>query len=413
MGALLGLNTLVPYPAVTNSQRVVLVATCSAMVAVLIVAGWKRIVWGSRESLLFGVYAVSAVGLLGTGTGLNLAVLLAFTFLSCGTLLVTSELQVGEIHSIARIVLLLAWIQLIYAFLEAYLNVEAPWGYLGMVRASTVGVNPLLPGLPGRALGTLSQPIPLATLEAVAFAFLLAMPRLLPAIARFVSMGGFLFGIFLSGTRSALLAVSICVLFEFMFRGPGWSKPFRGVVSILLPTVAIACVGPAGLPFFNGLAGSFSASHRLGAYASVGRLLGRSTKEALLGSGYGSLRLVFEAGFLQSDGVEAVDSQLVYTLAVSGLLGVLLLIAFLWLGVRRSHPDFRAALVVLLVMMFSFDLMAWPLPTFLLLFVLAARSPTGKDAHDCPSGRTNGAGAREVNAGKKGPPGVRPVETQE
>jgi len=254
------------------------------------------------------------------------------------------------------------------------------WDYVAAGQAPLA--NPFLDGQI-RVAGSLSHPIPLGALCAVAALVALTSGR------RTRTQNTLLLllcssGLLLSGSRSAVLALlagAVVVLLQ--------SAPDRRLRRLLVVAPLVALAAPlAGADLAeaaSSLLASGSWTNRAEGIASVPGLLGRAPSAVLLGEGFGSEDDLRLRGLLNQNGFASVDNQFVTTLATQGLLGTALLALSLvgsWVRGDRGH---RAVVVAFLVLCCSFDLLRWPavLVLFLVLFALPttpAPETTASDA---------------------------------
>lgn len=298
--------------------------------------------------------------LIGSVATLGLAVLLA---------LLVSSFDEAETNKLVNGILVVCAIQLLFALAETFLHVKAPRGYSGVV-GSTFGVNPLLPGF-GRAPGTLGHAIPLGTYMACGVLLLVFAKRSWPTYLRVLGGGAFTFGIFLSGTRSALFFGIAAAFLCLCFRSNSRRHLAWRVITVVSVAVFLLSSGLSLLTEAVGLNGTGSLTHRIAAIDAIGRLVERSSPEVIFGSGAGSIKPLFELGFLQSDGFEAVDNELVSVFALAGLVGVVSIISLIIVGLRRARPGVQPTVLFLTLMFFSFDIFA-RLSTLLLFVSIAA-----------------------------------------
>lgn len=223
----------------------------------------------------------------------------------------------------------------------------------------------LLEGLP-RAQGTFGHPLPLAFFLLVALAFVLRDQTF--RRGRWLATVVLLAGIAASGSRNALLFAAILLVLKggrssLVVRAPLLIGLVAGVALLAMPKLA---------PAMDEFAGTGSFTHRAGAVESVGRLMDRDLFPVLFGDGASSTPRLFRQGLLQSDGLLAVDNQVVLTVAQNGLVGLAVLAVLLVGAVRRARAGVRVALIVAVGQFAVFDVLTWPASAFLVWLLVGA-----------------------------------------
>ena len=178
----------------------------------------------------------------------------------------------------------------------------------------------------------------------------------------------FVFGILLSGTRSAIIGLAaaglIGIFLPRIFKHPtAWRTAIAAVAVVALLTVNLSA-----LPVFSTLDGTGSLEHRTAALSAFWTLTDRDAPQVIFGSGYGSSRFLFYQGLLQGDGFFAIDNQLVTAFALAGVVGLAALLVLVLFGFVKGHRPTRPAAILLVGMFFSFDLLQW---TFMLVLFAA------------------------------------------
>jgi hypothetical protein len=376
LGALVALFAFVPTSRVSGTVAWALLVL--AVLAVLACVGLHapRLRWSAPAVLLLAVGVTAALSTVHHGTLADLLRgALTAVLLACCCLL-AANCTPADRDVVVAAVIAVALTQLAFAAASAFLGLPAPWGLLGEA-GSVFGSNELLPAVGGRTTGTMAHPIPFGTLMAAAAALAATARRLRP-VPRLVLTAACASGVLLSGSRSAALVLLAGLLAGLLWPGATRTGAAGRVVVLLAAGVAVLVSGVSADPVLTSLQGTGSLTHRLGALEAVGRLLGRPLPETLLGSGEGSLLTLYADGLLQRDGFFAVDNQLVTTFALSGLVGVLCLVAAVGVGLLRGDRSTRAGALVVVLMFMSFDTLEWT-STAVLLAVLvalgAARAP--------------------------------------
>lgn len=242
-----------------------------------------------------------------------------------------------------------------------------PDPYGGTTRLS----NDLLEGF-SRAQGSFGHPLPLAALLLTALAIVLwrsyrdgfSGRRLL--LVTLLLAGGAA-----AGSRSATLVAVVLVLVATR----------KLVIFVVLAAAAAVMLLWADLQAqYDRLIGSGSITHRLGAIDALERLGDRPDGRAWIGDGAASAPRLFHQQYFQNDGLEAVDNQVVLTVAQNGWLGLALLALVLVIAARRARGLVRVLLLVLVAQFAIFDLLGWPSVALLLWIVIGVavvgRSPS-------------------------------------
>ena len=239
------------------------------------------------------------------------------------------------------------------------LHRPVPWGYKVRADGSVfAGPNRILPGDLTRVEGTLGHPIPYAVFLAVCLVVLLAHPRLLPSPVVLALTSLLVVGVLLSGSRSVVAAL-VAALTHLLVTSAQSRRLLNVITSAVASVVVVWLLEGEIADGFVTLINSGSWENRVGALASVPGLLGRPPLEALLGSGFGSEPELYARGLLPQGGFTVIDNQLVSTLAAFGVVGVLALVAALVVGFARAARVGRALLLVMAVVLFSFDWFVW------------------------------------------------------
>lgn len=258
------------------------------------------------------------------------------------------------------------------------------WGYQGDGARAVVGANELLSGLGfGRAVATFGHPVPFGMVCAVGLA-LVSSPRLVMRpwvrVLLAVTIGG---GLLASGTRSAALAAAVGMIAAVLFGRSGDRRPLRLVVTVLAAGLAAVWLNWY-FGISESLQGSFSLTHRVNSLTGGLRLLDRPVVEVLLGSGPDGAARAFTGGFITDDGSLAIDNQLVWSFAVGGLVQLVALIVLLARAVAGLVSVGSDLALLFVVMLFSFDFLAWNATMTLFVVLIASpwlsRRPAGAGA---------------------------------
>jgi hypothetical protein len=128
-----------------------------------------------------------------------------------------------------------------------------------------------------------------------------------------------------------------------------------------------------------------SALHRLNSLLSISNLVfTRDVFSAMLGSGQGSVDSLFSKGIIENSVTHAIDNQLVHSLATMGLIGLAVVLTVFGLALVRSwklKDTSFPAIVFVVLMFFSFDLLAWSVPSLCIIVFLVAISNSSLDAN--------------------------------
>jgi hypothetical protein len=282
-----------------------------------------------------------------------------------------------------------------YAIAEALLAWQPLWrgGRIMPDGMSVALSNPLAPGM-FRAQAVFAHPLPLALILVVALYLRLKTPSR-SKFWSFLSVLTLLGGIAASGSRNALVIAAMVLVLV-------WAQRLR---AMRVPVILAAVVGGvvAILLFLDSdITGTGSFTHRIGALEAVGRLLTmRTGTTVLFGSGEASLPTLYSNGLLQSDGLAAVDNQLVYQLATTGVVGAVLIAAIGIIAFRRASTTLRGVLLILLLSGLIFDLLAWPATAYLAWLVVGAAVATPTVATPSGDERPPMASARSGTSRKR------------
>ncbi|WP_139765941.1 hypothetical protein [Gordonia sp. i37] len=223
----------------------------------------------------------------------------------------------------------------------------------------------IFPGLL-RGTGTLGHPLPMAFFFVVAFAFTLAFSDQLDWRVRWIVCGLAIGGCLLAGARSALVAVAVVFVIA-VYRRSVVASVFTAVVLYL----GYQLIGSQKLHEALGidsLLASGSYTHRSRVIASLPALFDQPLLRLLFGSGYKAEGKVITA--ILGGRFSAVDNQFVTTMIASGLIGLLLFVAWLVRSAWVNHGQLLLPIVGIVVMFMSFDAMSWHATLALTVVVL-------------------------------------------
>lgn len=245
--------------------------------------------------------------------------------------------------------------------------------YEGLVASSPVFAqtaygegNPLVPGTI-RAQATLGHPLVAGFFMLVTASFVVLRVHRRLVAAPLVAL--LLAGVVSTGSTSALvIAVAAVCLTWFFAASTLGQRTMRAVVILSGAYLGWRAVVTAEL--IEDLSGA-NAEHRLNSLRSVPHLLfDRGLLEGLFGSGGSAVRELFERGFFPNDYFFTVDNQFVTALAAGGVVGLVLLVAYVVNVLGHRTNTYWVVVAMLVVMFLSFEVLSW-LPTSL-LFVLSA-----------------------------------------
>ncbi len=296
----------------------------------------------------------------------TMALLLLVPFLF---LLVVPRLSSPDIVPLLRWVGLTVVLQALIGLAEVTVMSQPVWSNLTISGLPVVRYNPFLPEL-ARVQGTTGHPIILSLVMIVALLLLVALGRSLSRWYRSVCISAALVGLLLTGTRSAFVALAVG-LFVYLLLAPSGASRLRNFLVIIGSGAAI-WLGDFGLSrVATEAVASNSFKHRVDGWVNFDQLLYRSGNVGMVGSGLNSELEIFAQGLLQQDGFFVIDNHLIWTLAISGVVGLVLMTAAIAAGWFRADRLGRALLAVMVVMGFSFDLMTWIVSASLFIVVLA------------------------------------------
>lgn len=245
------------------------------------------------------------------------------------------------------------------------------WGYL--IYGNGRGLNNenhLLGDAVSRVQGSLGHPIPFSVVITIALVLLLVEWKTFSRPWALLLLALFAASLILSGSRSGILAAVLGVA-HVLLNGKTLSSRWRGLLAVAAGAAAIALNADSVGAIVGELVDSGSFSNRQGNLSYVPALLARPPWESLWGSGAATQQLLFDRGLLLNNGLNVVDNQLVTTLATQGVVGLLLLVLLVLVGWRATDAAGRAAILPMVVMLFSFDYLAFASMVSILIVCLA------------------------------------------
>lgn len=355
----LGWATIIPFSgAPTSAIAIGLVAialvlsmgwtfgTAHRAGTLLLVAGVMLLLLFTVRGLLSGIYG--PIRLLGTAD----AVLL---------MLVASRMRGSDLRIISNGLSVLVLIHVLYAGAEILWSLPGVWPMSDGSNDITERTNTMFPDLPGRAMSSFSHPIPLAYFLTFASALLGAAAIRFAAPFYWVPAVVGIGGVLLTGTRSAVLVLSISMLLLLLF-GYRRAAVLRYLFAVTVSVVVSATVGLSEVRGLLGLGDQFEESasylHRRAVVASVPQLLTRDVLHIVFGWGT-DLERIFDEGIVgrYSRDMYFFDNQFVATLVQVGLVGLVLYVILLGSPVLVGDGAARVGAIVVGGMSMSFDLL--------------------------------------------------------
>jgi len=369
----------VMVPSHSPPRDVLTAAAIGAVVvlAVAIVRVHSSVVSGVPNVWLMGFLLYSSGSMLFEAEGIYAW----FLFLSCVGYVLLSVL-VSQRQSNGSDALLIALpifiiIQLLIATAEEFLGMKALWPLTNGTDFITHRLNPVAPWLAGRAMGSTSHPIPLGMLMGLSLVLCIwtatNIRRRLSWVFAILAAIALLF----SGTRNAILAILLCLMYWFSSQAGSKRLPMY-LLGGAFGVIFMLSVDPNSLPGLVGFYSSESYTHRAHVLEFLPELFNRPFQEVVFGSGYSSIpELLQSSTFSGGSGIQVFDQEYIRTFAATGLLGFVLLMMSIVEGFRRGNVPSRLILVFLCVNFASFDALNWNM--LMTLFVIAASGPVLQD----------------------------------
>lgn len=257
----------------------------------------------------------------------------------------------------------------LYAIVESAFGLQPLWrgGNIRPNGESIAMASTILPGL-SRAQATLAHPLPLAFILLLALAVALIVPARRRS-RQLLTVAVLLGGMVATGSRNALVFALLVLLVA-------WARRLNHA-RVLIYMLAVASVG-VGLALLinSNLVETGSFTHRVGALESVNRLFGeQSMRNLAFGTGADGIIDLFSRGVLQDDGLHAVDNQYVFSLAASGVVGLLATVAAFVIAALRGSEVVRLGVAVIALQAVVFDLLAWPATALLAWMLVGMAGP--------------------------------------
>lgn len=228
--------------------------------------------------------------------------------------------------------------------------------------------NPLFTGSI-RGQGTLGHPLvaALVMLVGIGCTFALRWPVWVKVpIIVLLSLG-----VFSTGSSSAVVVSAFCVVAAFLVTGGARGRSLK-ISLVVIAGIVIASVSEFLTQSISSDISGVNLVHRTNSLIAVPRLItDRSFFEALFGSGWGSAESLYRRDVLINDGFYAIDNQFTTIMAVSGVLGAALFVGLLVSIVIKVRGPLRVALLSILIMSLSFDVLSWVATSSLFWIVVA------------------------------------------
>lgn len=377
--ALVGAVGLVVVVAQNSAPSTVRNGAFALGIAVLIVAELRSSRRGRGSTILLaGIAAwwgliVLVAALTQSYSVFPLTVQVAFIVIMAWSI---SRATSADLSWLVTSIVVIAAAQSVLGVAEAFGGIEPLWGYRGGLQRE----NPFQTDLV-RAQGTMGHPIVFGYLQGLAVVLAWANPFRMRQWVRLPLLAIVVFGVVLSGTRSAALAAAVAIVAHVVLRIEAFLL-LRGIFLLLAAAVLVAVLDFGLTQLVLDTIDSGSWVHRLGSLEAVPALLDRSGWELWWGSGYGSERDLFADGYIVlTYGLPVVDNFFVYLLGTTGLVGLGLMLAILVFAFVRGQRYVKAAVVYVTGMFFSFDTTVWFSSGVLLFVVIAlAASASGGGA---------------------------------
>ena len=360
-------------PAVPGWFRHTAILVTVAMLVIAVLRA-KPILHPNRSSLRLvsaWYFFLIVTTLVGNADDIGLLISLAAVAISAAT--IASRFTPSDLQMLLRGIVGVALLEVCLGVIEMITKKPIPWGYGVYSNGLEVQLpNPFLGDLMVRVEGSTGHPIVFGVVMLIALCIVMLTPAISSIFWRIILTLVFTLGFVVSGTRIALVAAALVAGYRIATSRNGGR--WRGIGVGIAVTVAGFVFSTEVGEKVSDLVGSGSFTNRLGAIKSIPGLMERGLFEVFSGNGYGSEAQLFESGYLQQNGFGIIDNQFVTTLAIGGVFGLLGLIGVLVAGFRNSDGLVRALMIVMIVMMFSFDYLRWPV--MVLLFGTFVSLPT-------------------------------------
>lgn len=227
-----------------------------------------------------------------------------------------------------------------------------------------------------RSVAFLGQPLILGFVMVLGEILLINLKKVNPLL-KIVGSVIFLGGIFASGSASALVILILGIYLSV------WSNLNNlGKFAFIFVTVFISLFafisGSIPKSFFSQL--DFGPETQRGAsIAALPNLFtSQSPDRIFIGNGWGAEVSLFSEGIFESSRSNAIDNQFVSTLAVSGVIGLFMLIVVVFsssFSMTKAKSDLFPALICTFFFMLSFDVLLWSISSLFLGFAISEGKP--------------------------------------
>ncbi|PQZ87729.1 hypothetical protein CQ018_17440 [Arthrobacter sp. MYb227] len=258
---------------------------------------------------------------------------------------------------------------------ELLLDGQALWPRYDGVTYRLEAVNHLIDVIRVRAMASTGYSITLGIVAGILLIIVCTEWTRARIFSILLALCAGLFVVFAAGSRTATIGLLIVLLF-WVLKMRGWK---RIVLAPIVATGAIAFVAPRGISSLNALgidentANSESFAHRAGVLKSVSGLMQRDIGNVLFGGGDGAARTAFTSGLVAGvEGITVFDNQYLRTLAVSGIIGLVLLIITIISLLVRGNKYQKSLIIFFAISMTTYDIFTWT--SIYVLFVLVAAS---------------------------------------
>ncbi|YAL84100.1 O-antigen ligase family protein [Dermacoccaceae bacterium W4C1] len=286
----------------------------------------------------------------------------------------TTRLKPDGVREFFAGYLFLCVFEVVFGWFLYLTNQRGPW-----VPSNDIDrINPL-PGVEGqvRVMGTLQHPIPYSMLLVLGLLVLLANPVRWRLPSRIIVGLALISGIYISGSRSAFLAMIFGVA-VYALATTHILRLIRNAVLLGAATLAgMVLIGSTVRSLAQGLESSGSYEQRQSSINALPALL-RREDGFWFGSGFSNTTPLYDRGLIYSPfEFRIIDNWFVFLLGTAGMVGFLVFSACYLLLFIRSDRLGKSFLASMGAYFMSFDVFNW-LISDLLLVILAGVAMTGK-----------------------------------
>lgn len=341
------------------------------------VLGQSTTSWKFAGTLLILFNFLVAAGSLPGGTlgniALNFSTALLVSLIAVATFILVK--RDGTLRTFRVLAYLLPVLALI-GILEQFQMVESIWPAERWIDDIANRPHTFLSFLPGRSMAMMGHPILMGFISVVGTLISLAMMRDGTRSALWLGASG-LVAILLSGSRLLLLAFVVVVVSDYILRLPGLWR-ITAVLAWASCLIWMYWGGQLSRIAVDQFQGSNSFEHRYGVIQSIAQIWNFSSwPERLFGFGNPAIDVLQDKNVLGGiDRFEFFDNQFIREIAVSGILGLGMLVILLLLALRSRDPIARNLVVFLVISCFSFDILTWLLSQSIFVAVISAALAT-------------------------------------